>query len=195
MSRTATAPAPGMQDTGNWMNILVVVMQVFARSIEVFLRRDFGHRYLGLQGALVLVLVPVFSLLFPGYDLRPLLLLLPAYLFFCVIHRLRQFRVRRNVPPRHSYYNGRPLLNSLLRKLDESWIKRFCEPFLVVVAGGMVGDWNVPLGAYLSVAGICLFFVENLLAIRESQQATDLNDALIEQQLRAERFRHMRGDY
>ena len=194
MSQSATTSPPGMQGSGNGMNILVAFLHVFATSIQVFLRYDFGKRYLGVQAVLVLFFVPFFTLLFPGYDLRPLLLLWPAYLGVCGIHRVRYLLGFSKTAGGHSFYNGRPLLTHLLPRLAESWIKRFSEPALVVLAGWMVSQVNVPLGAYLSVGGISLFVMENLLAIREEQQATDLNDAVIEQQLRAERFRHTRGE-
>lgn len=190
----STRPMQGPPDTAPAFNVVMFVLQVFATSIVVFLRHGFGSRYLGIHGVLVFILVPLFSLLFPEHDLRPLLQFLPVYLGACAMHALRRLSRRSKTRQIHSYYGGRPLLLRLLRRQNEVLVKRILEPVVVVLVGFAIAGMNLPLGMYITVAGICLFSLENIKALWEAQQVLDLNDAVIDQQQRAEWFRHIRGE-
>ena len=56
------------------------VREAWAISVQVFTHRRFGERYLGLQAAVVILLVPVYCMLWQHADLRPMFLYLIAYL-------------------------------------------------------------------------------------------------------------------
>ena len=80
---------PGMFESfRNSMGVGLFICRSFAVSIEVFLHKEMGERYLGLQAAAVLLFVPLFSLFWPGFDLRPLMLFLLAYLVMCFFSRV-----------------------------------------------------------------------------------------------------------
>jgi hypothetical protein len=71
------------------------------------LRRDFGHRYLKLQAGMVFLLIPFFSLLFPGDDLRPLFWFQGAYLLMLLLARLNvAARSKQPGNPGHSRHSG-----------------------------------------------------------------------------------------
>ena len=170
------------------------VMEAFATSVAVGLRYDFGKRYFGSQAALVLLIVPLFALFFPHDNVGPLFGFVLVYLCAIIFHRGRRLTGRTKWAG-HSYYNGRPWLADLQPNRKEADIKRMTDPVLAISVGFSICWLNVPLGSYVAVAGFCLFFIENLNATSLAERAMDLNDAVLEQQHVAERFRQMRGEF
>jgi hypothetical protein len=85
---------PGDALTRNSPAILIFICRSLATSVEVFIHRDIGERYLGTQAVAVLFIVPLFGLGREGYDLRLLLGFLPAYLVMCVIARIGMLKRR-----------------------------------------------------------------------------------------------------
>ena len=90
------------------LNIVLFIIRTWSTSIEVFLRRDFGDRYLGWQAMAVLILVPLYSLGWRDYDLQWLSWFIPAYLVRCLYVRVCAFTKRQRGEYWHSYYNGWP---------------------------------------------------------------------------------------
>ncbi len=170
----------------NW---LLFVVHAWAVSIEVFLHRGIGERYVGAQGAAVLLLVPVYCLGWEGYDLAPMMYFLAAYLVMCLLARLEVIARRRRGEYGHSQYTGRPLIMRLFPGWDEVKVKANTEPLLVVIIGCLTFALSPPLCFYLIIAAICLAAKTNGEAVLEHQFTLDLNDAVIEQEVRAERFR------
>jgi hypothetical protein len=162
-----------------------------AVSMEVFLHRSIGCRYLGLQAAAAMLLIPGFGLFWPADDQGPLMCLLAAYLFMCLAARMDMAAQRRRGTEEHSLYGGYPWLMKLCPKASEEAVKRFIEPLLVLMAAGLTSDFNQPLSNYFLFAAICLFVSANLNALWFRTRAVELNDAVIEQQVVAERFRQM----
>lgn len=177
------------------MNIVVFIARIFSVSVEVFLRRNFGARYVGTQAALAVPLMFFFSIFFPHDDPRPLLWFLGAYLLMCFRARIEGLRRRRRGEDReHSYYNGWPRLADAAAKPDERKIKRIVEPALLLAVGYLVWECTRPLGTFLMLAAGSLFLVSLLTEQYERVRAMDMNDAVIEQRQLAERFREMNGD-
>ena len=87
MTASANLQANSPKGPAGTMNVCMMIMHSIATSGEVFIHRDFGDRYFGLQALAVLVIVPIFSMLFPGQDVRALWLALLAYICFVCIHR------------------------------------------------------------------------------------------------------------
>lgn len=174
----------------------VVFANSAATSMEVFLHRNFGERYFGMQSALVLLLVPFYSLFWRGYDLRPLLQFLAAYLVMCFVAQIGILaRRRRGGPQVHSQYSGTPHIMRLLPWLSERTVKVIVEPMLLFVIAVMTMSVSEPLGGYLMLCSVALCLTVNLAIGMERKRAIDTNDAYWEQRSTAERFREMRGDY
>ena len=70
MSGNQQTRSGDVRQAANWVQFIV---ESWAVSVEVFLRREFGWNYIGAKGAAVLLLVPMFMLLWPEHDPRPLL--------------------------------------------------------------------------------------------------------------------------
>ncbi len=189
-------PTPTLlDDARTGMNLLAAVTRAWAVSMEVFLHRNMGARYPGLPGAAVLLLVPAWGCFWGGHDLRPLFVFLGAYLVACVCHRIDFLRRSRRIGVTgHSYYNGLPRVWRFVPALPELRVKQVVEPLVVLVVGLGCAVWNRPLGGYLIGGAVSLFVSGGLCELLTRQQAMDLNDDMIDQEILAERVRELRGD-
>jgi hypothetical protein len=182
----------GQFDKLNWPMIFV---EGWAISLQAFLHRRFGERYLGLQAASVLVLIPFYTMLWPHDDLRPMMLYLLAYLFMCLMARLGMaLRRLRGESPIHSRYNGYPFLMWLMPGFSEVTVKTFVEPLLAFFGGVFMLPLNKPLGFYWMAGAAMLLHQSGSITAREKERATDMHDSALEQEELAERFRGMRGE-
>lgn len=176
-------------------NAALFVCRAFATSLEVFLHRGLGSQYLGLQAVAVLFVVPFFGSVWDGHDLTVLLLFVPAYLLMCVVARADTFRRWRRGECCHTLYSGWPRLLKPGARMTELACKQFFEPLLAFAAGFVLHQLGErPFGSYLIVAAICLAISTNIDVAIDRMRAARMNDAVIEQELLAERFRSMRGD-
>lgn len=185
-----------LEDANQGLTVLFAVARTWAISLEVFLHREMGVRYPGLLGPAVLLLVPVYGCCWEGYNLVPLCLFLLAFLAMCFRHRICVWRrSARNQVQGHSYYNGFPLLCRRFPALPEALVKQWIEPGLMLGIGIAVTALNPPLGTYFLGGGIALAVTNGLAHGLRKQQALDMQDSLIEQQLLAERFREVRSGF
>jgi hypothetical protein len=176
-------------------NLLQFLVDAWATSAEVFLRREFGWNYIGAQAAAVVVLVPIFMMLWPGYDPRPLAWFLVAYLVMCVIARLQAGWRRMRGDANHSYYSGWPWLMGIFRRWSEVTVKRWVEPALVGILAALIGEHNAPLASYLVGSALCLFVSGHAREESVRKRVEAMKDAAIEQEIIAERFREMRDGW
>ena len=163
-----------------------------ALTVEVFLHRGFGRRYVGC-GFIGVVIIFLFSLLFPGQDTRVLLGFAALYgalwLVALVNIGIRRWRHTNRV---HSQYNGRPHLWRILPNWKETNVKH-AEALTAFLVGFGVHYLNRPLGDYLMFAAAFVFLRGYNLAMQRRERAIRMNDQVIEQQLVAEQFREMQG--
>jgi hypothetical protein len=177
------------------MNAGGLVIHTWATSVQVFLHKNVGDRFLGIHAAAVLLLVPVYGAFWQGYDLRPLMWFLPVYLGAVTVARLGIASRRHDGTRIHSFYTGFPRCMKARSKLSEVQFKRYIEPVLAASTGltlCMMGER--PLGVYLIIAGVCLFISVSMSELQFEQRAAAMNDQVIEQQYVAERFREMQGN-
>lgn len=176
-------------------NAALFVCRAYATSLEVFLHRGLGSQYLGLQAAAVLILVPLFGCAWEGHDLTVLLLFIPAYLVMCIIARIDMFRRWRRGEYCHTQYSGWPRLMTAKATMTELACKQYVEPLLVFALGYCVLQMGErPFGGYLMFSAVCLAISTNIDVVVDRMRAAKMNDAVIEQELVAERFRKMRGE-
>jgi len=187
------APKESFQDVRTGIGWVTFISRIGAVTVEVFLHSRFGERYIGMEAAAALVLIPVFGLFWPDSDLLPLMQFLGVYLFMCLLARIGMTARRLRGDREHSRYTGFPHLLRLFRLLPEEAVKRFVEPFFVMCAGVVSYDFNEPLGGYLMFAAVCLFISTNLDDMWTRTRALDISDAVMEQQVTAQRFREMQN--
>ncbi len=179
--------------TRGMMNVLLLGCRSWATSLEVIVHRAPGERYLGLQAAGVLLLVPFYGLFWSGYDLSLLMAFLPVYLVMCIVARVQIFRRRHRGERCHSYYSGWPRFLGPKAKISEVRMKRFDEPVMTFAAGWLIRQVDAPLGTYLMIGSVCMFINVNMSLALQQFQTLNMTDAVIEQEQIASRFREMRG--
>jgi hypothetical protein len=177
------------------LGIFVFVVDVWATSLQVFLHVGFGWRALGKQAAAVLLLVPIYIMLWQHYDPRPMVLFMPAYLLMCGLARLAMLSDwLKGRKPIHSRYNGRPVFHRLVPFVSEITFKLFVEPAMVFAGAFVVARDNKPLGYFLMIGAVCLSLQTQLTKVWMRIRLADMHDAMIEQEAIAEEFRKTRGD-
>lgn len=179
------------------VNIIAFVAGMLAVSLEVFLHRSrtFGERYVGVQGAMVVLAVPLFGSLWPDEDLRPLFLFLLAFLFMCLLIRVSVLKRRFfGGLSGHTRYTGTPRIMPWVRGMSERTVKVILEPAIAFFSGAFLLAVNQPLGSYLMLAALGMFVSVNFDVGYDRVRAMDMNDAMLEQQDLATRLRQFRDD-
>jgi len=191
------------QNPGPWaqtkaaLGWIAFVAAALAASVEVFLHksRTFGERFLGIQAAAVLLIVPFYTVFWEGHDVTPLLAFLAAYVFMCLVARIGGALERRRGGPReHSHYSGYPRVMRFTGRMNERTVKLMIEPMLVLIIGIFTLPASEPLGSYLLLAGFGLSLTVNLNAGYEHRRVLDMHDAAIDQKDIVDQFRDMRGE-
>jgi hypothetical protein len=159
-------------------------------TVEVFLHRGFGARYVGC-GFLGVLLILFTSMWFPPESVMPLQWFAFTYFFFWLIAVVNvAIRYWRGTDKAHTRYNGFPLLCWLLPSWKETNVK-YLEAVCVIVLGSVLIHLSKPLGDYIMVASGFVLIRAWGLASQRRNQALDLRDSVIEQQMVAEEFRAM----
>ncbi len=189
------ATNPNGDNARGTMNLTMLVIQAYATSVEVFLHRGFGERYLGSQAALVFLLVPFHSYLLRDYDPRQLFRFLGAYLIACVLQRIGIIRRRWKGVARHSFYSGFPILATGNTRFDESCFKIWIEPFLVMLGGAVFISQDRALGTFILAAGFALYIKGRMMNQLDRIKLLDMQDAMFDQMHRGSQVRAMNHDH
>jgi hypothetical protein len=130
------------------------ICQSLGVSVEIFLHRGMGSRYLGFPALAATVLIFFYPVFWPGCNPEPM--------------------------QEHSYYTGRPRLMRYMGRASEVTIKRLVEPAFVFFTGIFVMPVSEMLGSYLCLAAGGLLVSVNVNLAYERTQAMDMNDASID---------------
>jgi hypothetical protein len=194
---TPTREKPStLQSLRGSANLVLWVIRVWALSLEMFLHRNLGVRYMGFQAGLALLLMSLYSVFWPGYDLRAFSWFMFLYLAMWIKARFENAAARRRGEVYHSRYTGWPSVVGPKAKFSEITAKRYVEPGFILAFGLMLRELlgEQPLGTYLIMGAVCLFLSVQLGSVVEGVRQMDLSDAVIEQEFTAERFRETRGE-
>jgi hypothetical protein len=165
-----------------------------ANTVEVFLHKRMGHRYLGIHSLVPLLIMFVYAGYWAseGYDVAPI----SAFIFIYAVAltfamagcAYRRFRGGGE----HSRYNGLPRFFKPNSTKKEMRIKEVYEPLMAIAGGLFLADlYSPPLGLWFVLAGVCLGGVNSQLRQIQSNQNWDLQDVMIEQRFRMEEARVM----
>jgi hypothetical protein len=181
-------------DLRSGARVMTGLLHSVAVTGNVFLHRNLGPRYMGLQAAAAVLLIPLWTVFWPHDDCRPLLWFLLAYLAMCFFARIgicwRFLRGRHA----HSRYDGTPRLLRLLPWMGELRIKQFVEPALVFTIGVLLLPVSQPLGSYLMLVAFALFASVSTVQVYQRQRVMNLHDAFLDQREVVDGFRRMRDD-
>jgi len=173
---------------------IVEMVESVARSIsltvEVFLHKRFGPRYIGC-GFFGVLIILFFTMWFPPQTIVPLEWFAIAYGVWWLVAAINAaIRFFRKQDKMHTRYNGYPYLWRLLPRWQETSAK-YLEALLAILLGYGVHHLNKPLGDYLMLAASFVLLRAYGSDSEQRTKALDLNDSVIEQRMIAERFRAM----
>lgn len=189
MSTSGQGHSDPLTDSRLALNWVVFLITVYATSVEVFLRKRMGRRFLGWQAVAVIPVVMVHASFCQPRRPDGLILFLGLYLIMCVCQRIGMLITAWRGRVVHSRYNGFPLCLPENGRWDEVQFKRWGDPLVVAFIGFVVtSELDRPLGMYLLGAALALHLQGWLIQFYESTQRLDLRDAAIEQQLRGTQF-------
>jgi len=127
-----------------------------AITVEVFIHKNFGSRYLSINALRAIPIIVVFSLFFTGEDLVPMFWFLVTYIgMFLIKSAMSQNHTQHGKEAIHSRYTGLPYLCRWLPKWDEVKVKRL-ESVIVFGIGCVFHDTWHALGDYLMFASFAL---------------------------------------
>lgn len=180
-------------DSKKGLVLLHWAARALAVSVEPLLHSRLGVNAIGIPGALAVLVMALWPLIWRGHDPRPMWGFLAVYLLACVVARVRatwrEWRPRRGQPIEHSRYSGFPVLFGLLQRCTEVKFKLLVEPLLVATVGVIVQRYSSMLGWYLLWAGAGLLVSVALTAAAERAQARAMHDAVIAQRHVVSTFR------
>lgn len=168
----------------------------FAKTIEVYFRKDFGQRYFGIGnvfgsaltfGLYLSVIIPALMSRSPRQpnvsqedDSWILGLFFLGFVALGLLHQLTSWLRQRRSQRWHSRYSGTSHL-AFLWPGNPYIVQRFIEPGISLIIGFLVLNYlNRPLGAWLMFAGFCLAATEAINAKRARNRILDAIDAQIE---------------
>lgn len=175
-------------------HIVLFVARVLATPLEIGLRNGFGPRYFGFQALVAVIVVPLWMALWPGHSPALLNGFWILMLLMFLRARIQSMRMVAKGDIVHTRFNGTPILGRYFKRMSEAKIKAMCEPGFGLLAGGLISQVDKPLGSLLIASAFALFIVQATMQSAEHARASELNDALIEQQSLSERFRAMQRD-
>ena len=183
----------------NIITVNEILLGWVSLSLEVFIRYDFGERYLGairiIMAALMLLAIYILPSSFFFYVGTTPLFITFAILFVAMVvwHRLRMASRHKQGIKWHSYSFGVSLLGELLIRIPSikfppttknDWILyRFVEPSFFFCLGIVLFPVDLLLGFWLMLASTCLFVKNQLAYYQEYDRILDIIDGQIEADL------------
>lgn len=185
---------PELTDNQKSMNLFVTICHIYSTSVEVFMRRGFGERYLGAQALFALFLIPLHMSFMQTED--PILIgaTMLGYVGACIGHRGVTQARRRIGEIEHTYYDGWPIALGKKTTINEQDWKAWGDPIIIVLVGIFFAFADRGFGSFFITAGVAMFIKNHLIHQLHSAKVKDLYDNMIEQKQLAARFRQMNED-
>lgn len=171
--------------------VLVFVARMLASPLEACLRREFGQKYFGIEALASLGLLPLWMAFWPGMSADGLICFWVYVLFMLARARAESLRMLRHGANVHTRYSGWPRLSRWFPRMSEAALKAKYEPAFCFLAGILLFCVTEPLGSFVLVATVGLVLTQSTIEAVERARVMELNDAMIEQQSLAGRFREM----
>jgi len=190
---TSSNPNGGgiIQDSLKAGRILVFVARMFASPLEACLRTEFGPKYFGFAALAALALMPLWMAFWPDKSSTPLTGFWIYVLLMFARARAESGRMLRDGTNVHSRSNGISRLSRWFPRMAEAKVKAKVEPGFCFIMGILLMYLSEPLGSFVLIATVGLVLAQSTIDSVERARVMELNDALIEQQSIAERFREM----
>lgn len=169
--------------------MLLRILHVISFSVEIYVRREFGERYIGwLHFLFTLILLSVIISVFRFLYFLPLIgggvypqisgLYWYGVIFMTGYHMLRIWQRNRQNIPWHSRSPGISFLSFL--PVDDWVLYRFIEPALCILMSMVIRLFVPFTGNWLLLASVCLLIKNNIIFNIARGRVLDVIDAQIE---------------
>lgn len=186
VGKVATATSAGALVAGIF-SLIYIALSFFVVSIVVFLRKDFGMRYLSVMNIFFGMFAIgwftgvgnfIFSI---GQDHVSYAIGIAYYgmIALAIYHRWSMRKKERNGQVMHSLYPGTSLIR--LPGVSHETMAKWIEPALVILCGYIAGKMHDnPLRLWLMISGIGLFVHEQIAFHLQRENFLNMRDAMIE---------------
>lgn len=165
--------------------ILSLISGCFAVSVVVFIRKDFGERYLGwlnlFFGYTVVAnftfLGSMIAVLTRRGGAQLMMLFWLAFIAMSIYRRLEINRKNNAGVEWHSMYIGTSLLPL---PFSSEKIYKFFEPAIVFGVGHLLWTFSGQVGLWLMISAVALFVNNHIVFYNERRSMLDIRDAQIE---------------
>lgn len=183
-------PGPGDRLTmGGTFNGLTTFAHALSLAFLPFLRTDFGKEGIGKAGMLTGLIILGWGSVTNCPEMFGFFAL---WVVALACQRARQFRNWKNRVPIHSRYTGDPWVSRrLFPKLSHA-NARAADGFLCLVVGGVVVQFNPPLGWFIVTGFVAILLVEGVMVEATRRKLQAMRDAEIEQEYLADRYQNDR---
>lgn len=180
--------------TQNWVAALTRTLNAFAYLPEAMMHKNMGLRYVDACAPFALLILVFYPIFWPEHDLRAYMVFGGLFLLSHIGQRIGAYRRRVNGDTCHSFYTGEPLLWRFFSRMSERTLKRQVEPFLMLLVGGVTLYFDRPLGTLFMISAMAMIATNEQQMRRERERVYAMHDALLENQMAADRFRGWFGD-
>ncbi len=178
----------------NWANALTRTLNAFAYLSEAMIHKNMGLRYVDASAPFALLVLVFYPIFWQEHDLRAYTVFAGLFLLAHIGQRFKAYRRRVNGDVNHSYYAGDPLLWAWFPWMSGRTLRQHVEPFFVLLIGGIVVYFDRPLGVLFMVSAVAMNVTNEQQERRERERVHAMHDALLENQMAADRFRGWYGD-
>ncbi len=168
------------------LNGLYLLAHAHSLSFTVFLRTDFGSEGIGICGIATIAMILGWGAYANCYAMLIFFLLWLAAL---MVQRIRTFSNWRRGYVIHSRYNGTPWLSRRLFPRVSELNARGVDAFICFAVGGLMAQFNKPLGLYIMVGFFSVMFTEAIMVESNRRRLRQMRDAEIEQRYFAEIYK------
>ncbi len=185
MSQQQPTPGDRLTMAGSFHGANVFA-NAHALTCTVFLRTDFGREGIGLHGLIA-------ALLILGYgsfaNCFPMFIYFLLWMLAVIGQRIRQFINWRRGVIIHSRYSGYPWLAKRLFPRMTELNARGVDAFLCLAVGGLLAQFNQPLGWFVMAGFVSILFSEAVMVESTRKRLQAMRDAEIEQRYLAEQYK------
>jgi hypothetical protein len=180
-----TTPGDRVTMAGSF-NGLYALANAHALTCTVFIRTDFGREGIGLHGLVAMLMILFYGSFLNCYPMFPFFLL---WMLAVICQRIRQLINWRRGVILHSRYNGYPWLSKRLFPRMSELNARGVDAFLCLAIGGLLAQFNQPLGWFVMAGFVSILFSEAVMVEFNRRRLQAMRDAEIEQRYLAEQYK------
>jgi len=180
-------------EQGAFITFILAFLRMMCMSVEVFIRKNIGERYISLLHTVGIVVVYMTLMIFtvsitPAFDTLLMHIFFLSSLVLVLYHVIKARLRHREEVEIHSYYGGTPLPVEFI-PIPENFFRIYLEPILILIIGvllfflGQTIDdlyFLYGFGIYLAFVGVLMFIKAQIEYHIQRNNYLDLLDKKIE---------------